>query len=503
MPTNVDDNVVQKGESVKEDRDALHGKGGHTLDPELVDVLDELKGKGKKVIAEDSFADLIEDLTSLRFLTFFTVPKVKYTLHFAQHVLFMALLSYLMLVVYRDDVITWWEVLFWVWTTTRAIGELNEIGSFDYRGLRLYARDIWNQQDMLTFSLVVAIIIIRTNVTGASDYVLDANVSIQQSQGVDVLDASVSIQQLQGVESPCRDYVDPGLVAFEPHSDIEATVRNMYSVLVVLVFVRIFQYTRYFQSLGVLSIVIGGVFPDVAVFIFIQFILTLSFGIAFANLQPGAMDAYPSHQILGLSPMWVPFWALYGQFDIDRIQHQINDERPTIVTLPLFLFAYMFIASIIMINLLIAMMSETFSKITSEGLQRWQFERCQLISEFKETKPPLPPPFNIFWLLLVTLPNKYCSKDNRTGTLSGFKTLPTSRQLANLRQQEHDALQKCLNTRNAKRSATLEARSDLIFKEIRKLEDANRARFDNLNGRLENVSSRMDLFTAPLAAKKR
>ena len=120
--------------------------------------------------------------------------------------------------------------------------------------------------------------------------------------------------------------------------------------------------------------------------------------------------------------------------------------------------------------------------------QRWQFERCQLIGEFKETKPPLPPPLNVFWLMLVTWPRRWFGGQ---GDLIGFKTLPSSRTLANLKQQESDALQRCLIKRADRKAKTVESRCDLSVSEIRKLEQQNRMRFENLNGRMDRIDGRL------------
>ena len=68
---------------------------------------------------------------------------------------------------------------------------------------------------------------------------------------------------------------------------------------------------------------------------------------------------------------------------------------------------YQFIIGVLLVNLLIAMMSDTYARVMEKGRERWTFERASLISEFKDTKPPLPPPFNVLWQLLVELPAKW------------------------------------------------------------------------------------------------
>jgi hypothetical protein len=477
-------NVARSGASVAADRSKEQGTGGLAMDPDLVEVLEELQGNklGLRRPDENTLADLLSDLLEFRWLTFYAVPKVKFVLHLMQHVGFMALLTAVLLSYYADDALSYPEVAFWAWTLTRTLGELNELDSFDASGLRLYLRDIWNQMDVVTFLLVVAIAALRVvSVTAAA-----AAAAVEEGGGGGGGGGTLRRLVAKGGEAGGSN--DPGEVAFEPAPPLDATARCLYALLVILVFVRAFQYLRLFKALGVLSIVLGGIISDVAIFAFIQLTLLVAFGIAFAVLQPGPMAAYDAHEVLGRAPFWVPFWGLYGEFSMDRMLLQVNDEKPTIVLLPLLLWLYLFIATIILVNLLIAQMSDTFSRITGEGLLRWQFERCQLISEFKETKPPLPPPLNVIWLLFVTLPHNLFRGERG---LRGFKTLPSSRQLAHMQQRENAALQRCLLHRTSKQSATVEARCDLSVREIHKLQEQNQARFENMNGRMDKIMSEL------------
>ena len=250
MPCEDADNVARVGDSVAEDRKKDEGSGGLAMDPDLVDVLEELNGKKIRSIGdENSLADLISDLVSFRFLTFYTVPKVKFVMHLMQHLLFMTLLTIVLIGTYEDDAISKLEVLFWAWTVAREIGEFNEIESFTASGLRLYARDIWNQMDMATFALVIVTASIRVLAVGGLDGVGEAEAE-DSSNGRQLLAKS---SRLPSGDPTLDGSLDPGAFPFEPALPLHATCRCLYALLVVLVDIRVFQYLRYFQSLGVLS----------------------------------------------------------------------------------------------------------------------------------------------------------------------------------------------------------------------------------------------------------
>ena len=101
----------------------------------------------------------------------------------------------------------------------------------------------------------------------------------------------------------------------------------------------------------------------------------------------------------------LPFWGIFGSYNKDFHTDEVSSEGdPVSVVGPTLLWIYLFITTIILVNLLIAQMSDTYAKVTEKERSVWQYERAHLIDEFKDTKPPLPPPLNVLWYAFVTLP---------------------------------------------------------------------------------------------------
>ena len=103
------------------------------------------------------------------------------------------------------------------------------------------------------------------------------------------------------------------------------------------------------------------------------------------------------YRVLGSNPLWGPFWGVYGGFDIS--EPMTLEHEPTTTLAPGLLWTYQFIATVVLVNLLIAQMADTYGRVTADGVIRWQFERAGLILEYKDGKPPLPPPFNVLCFL--------------------------------------------------------------------------------------------------------
>ena len=121
-------------------------------------------------------------------------------------------------------------------------------------------------------------------------------------------------------------------------------------------------------------------------------------------------------------------------------------------------------------------MSDTYSSVTAQSLEYWQFERCRLVSEFQDSKPIVPPPLNVIVDAITSVRNRLKHEQD----LGGFKTLPSAPQLVQYVKSEGEALQRCLTCRAHRSSHKVEARVEKTISKIRDLEDANRARFVSL-----------------------
>ena len=193
----------------------------------------------------------------------------------------------------------------------------------------------------------------------------------------------------------------------------------------------------------------------------------------------------------------------------------VEQLEPTTTLTPILLWVYQFVAAIILINLLIAQMADTYGRVTADGLVRWQFERAALISEYKDTKPPLPPPVNLLCVLgnlLRGLLSRACAEGDAPST-PGFQTIPDTMQLRILERREDSALKECLRQRAKRKKASPETKAEELRLNLAKLEDQSRARFEKLDDqsrarfesfeeqnitRFEKISDQLDASSATL-----
>jgi len=141
------------------------------------------------------------------------------------------------------------------------------------------------------------------------------------------------------------------------------------------------------DSLGPLYFIIIRLFKDIFLWLFVFVIFAISFQLGFISItQQAGQDpllAYPD----GTFP--VAFFTIIGSFDY---ANDLLKGTP----LGIFLLAiYALLAQIILVNLLIAMMGDTYSNVSDNSAQEWKFYRLELMMENQSTSFH-PPPTNLF-----------------------------------------------------------------------------------------------------------
>ena len=135
-------NVALRGKDVEK---LHHTTIDDEMDPDLMDALDAIKKAAsayqaeKNETDENTWRDLFEDLTSMRWLQFYDVPKVKFVLNFFVYLGYMLYAAFTL--VHYDvakGAISQYEIFLWVWAISREVGEFFELDAWSLSGLRMY-----------------------------------------------------------------------------------------------------------------------------------------------------------------------------------------------------------------------------------------------------------------------------------------------------------------------------------------------------------------------------
>ena len=144
---------------------------------------------------------------------------------------------------------------------------------------------------------------------------------------------------------------------------------------------------------------------DLSLFLVFSTVIVLGFCLAFIGLsetaQPigGPHPGLPATKVTDddkdgepdIALVWRPFWAMFADFELD--------ELGTIpFGLPL-MWVYALIANVLLVNMLVAMFVETYSRIKNNAEIEYIYERSLHIFEFQHVVHTLPPPLNVPSLL--------------------------------------------------------------------------------------------------------
>ncbi|CAC5379454.1 unnamed protein product [Mytilus coruscus] len=155
---------------------------------------------------------------------------------------------------------------------------------------------------------------------------------------------------------------------------------------------------------------------DLAFFFALFALFIFSFGIIYqAILFPNSLSS-PWELFKDL--IYLPYWQMYGELNIDQIEGKEPSEctsDPVLYTngtLPrcaqksqfssLILATYLVLTNIVLVNLLIAMFSRTFEKVEDNSETIWKFNRYALVYEYFD-RPMFPIPIIIHLTRIIVL----------------------------------------------------------------------------------------------------
>lgn len=206
--------------------------------------------------------------------------------------------------------------------------------------------------------------------------------------------------------------------------------QSLYAIVTITIFMRFVDSLKFFQGFGVLYLTLLKMLVDVLAWFNVTLVITIGFGVAYTVLMPaGSSIAQTNGNFLG-RPFFQPFWGILGDFDAASVlEYYSVEEFPASTLMPLLLWVYNFLTTIVLVNLLIAQMSARYEIMQEVGYNVWLAERINLIKEFKDERDPLPPPLNIIRICCVDVPSLFSkclirgkkNTDFMPGNRSGFK----------------------------------------------------------------------------------
>lgn len=287
---------------------------------------------------------------------FYRAPMVKYIGTFVSYTAFLLLYSSVALFnfewEYRAS-----EIILYVWMSILIVDEVREVSmeasSVVHRKIRDHLASVWNKVDCIIYVLAIVGFILKN---------------------------------------------------FESTFQIS---RALFAINAALLYIRLFRVYHVNWALGPKLVIFHRMIPEIISFMLILIIFILGYGVASqALLNPATEFQWSTFPELLKSITFQPYWQMYGELNIEDIQHPEDKERVCYdggycedftaynwVTL-IFLAIYLLIGNVMLLNLLIAIFTSVFEDVRENSKRIWKYEMYRLVEEYSQ-KPGLAPPFVI------------------------------------------------------------------------------------------------------------
>uniref|UniRef100_A0A8C8H541 Transient receptor ion channel domain-containing protein n=1 Tax=Oncorhynchus tshawytscha TaxID=74940 RepID=A0A8C8H541_ONCTS len=300
------------------------------------------------------------------------IPVIKFLLHSASYMWFLITLlgESITMELYRDQFASRQQNILhssfhMVWVVGFFWYECKEVW---IEGLRSYFLDWWNCMDMMVLSMYLASFTLRVLI------MLKGHFLCQAPDGTE--ECAYFTQTVR------QDWhqEDPQLIA-----------EVLFAVTSMLSFTRLAYILPAQESLGTLQISIGKMIDDMMRFMFILMIIGTAFLCGINNIYV----PYVTQPYLGRfnETFRFLFWTMFGVANQDYV------DMPEFVVAEfvgrILYGIFTLVIVIVLLNMLIAMITNSFQKIEDDADVEWKFARSKLYLSYFREGLTMPVPFNI------------------------------------------------------------------------------------------------------------
>ncbi|XP_030638854.1 short transient receptor potential channel 6a [Chanos chanos] len=273
---------------------------------------------------------------------------------------------------------TWMEMLIISWVIGMIWAECKEIWS---QGPREYLQEPWN---MLDFGMLAIFVGSFTTRIMAYFHAYKAQMYVD-SIYTDLRNATLPLQ---------IEYFRLARVHWLP-SDPQLVSEGLYAIAVVLSFSRIAYILPANESFGPLQISLGRTVKDIFKFMVIFILVFLAFMIGMFNLYSYYLGAKQNDAFTTIEESFKTlFWAIFGLSEVKSVV--VNNRHKFIENIGYVLYGvYNVTMVIVLLNMLIAMINNSFQEIEDDADVEWKFARAKLWFTYFEEGRTLPVPFNL------------------------------------------------------------------------------------------------------------
>ncbi|XP_052825426.1 serine/threonine-protein phosphatase 6 regulatory ankyrin repeat subunit B [Octopus bimaculoides] len=178
-------------------------------------------------------------------------------------------------------------------------------------------------------------------------------------------------------------------------------IRNQFLAFGMLLgFVQLLEFFSFHHLFGPWGVIIHDLIKDLIKFLVILLLFMVGFSFHLVAIYQPVYDRDLSANISVMDMFEFLFFSLFGLVDRDSFPLLSNSLSWVNKLVDAIFGIYMMVTLIVLINLLIAMMSDTYQRIQSQSDTEWKFGRAKLIRNMNKQSIS-PPPINLFTKFLA------------------------------------------------------------------------------------------------------
>jgi Ion transport protein len=155
------------------------------------------------------------------------------------------------------------------------------------------------------------------------------------------------------------------------HPALNTTANIINATAAVLLWFKLLHFMRPYQSTGPLVMMIFEIIADIRTFLLILAIVVMGFANAFyVILSKGPTSSYGTPFLAVRSS----FSYMLGGYDLEEL-----DDSRTPVVLSIFWAVFMVIVAIVLLNVLIAIISSSYERLTALSTPNWRLEKAKIV----------------------------------------------------------------------------------------------------------------------------
>ncbi|XP_032411643.1 short transient receptor potential channel 7b isoform X2 [Xiphophorus hellerii] len=275
---------------------------------------------------------------------------------------------------------SWTEMLIMKWVLGMIWSECKEIWS---DGPREYIMHLWNVLDFGMLSIFVA------------SFTARLMAFLKASKAQQYVDMHVPDEDLSNASLPDEvAYFTYARNKWRP-SDPQIISEGLYAIAVVLSFSRIAYILPANESFGPLQISLGRTVKDIFKFMVIFIMVFVAFMIGMFNLYSYYLGAKYNPAFTTVEESFKTlFWSIFGLSEV--ISVVLKYDHKFIENIGYVLYGvYNVTMVVVLLNMLIAMINNSYQEIEEDADVEWKFARAKLWLSYFDEGRTLPAPFNL------------------------------------------------------------------------------------------------------------